>query len=157
MECDSQKIINSANAFLLAAERAREQRPLGSGQLQMLLVPAVVCTAFAVELYFKGIIALENKNARGHELSKLFDRLSKESQTILIATLQLDRPNFEQKLKAISCLFVEWRYIFEQRSANVDFSFLEKLALESKCVAEGLAKPAVRGTPREEAAQRNRP
>ena len=121
----------------------------------MLLVPAVVCTAFAVELYFKGIIALENNNARGHELSKLFERLSNESQAILVATLQLERPAFEQKLKAISGLFVEWRYIFEQRSASLDFSFLEKLALESKCIAEGLAKPAVQGTPRDEAAQRN--
>ena len=59
MAHDPQKIINTANSFLLAADRALEQRPLGPAQFQMLLVPAVVSTAFAVELYFKAIITLE--------------------------------------------------------------------------------------------------
>lgn len=109
----------------------------------MLLVPAVVSTAFAVELYFKGIITLENENARGHDLSELFERLSTKSQVTLVANLQLDRPTFDQKLKAISGVFVEWRYIFEQQSANLDFPFLDKVAKESRRVAEGMANPAV--------------
>ena len=154
MAYDPQKIINTANGFLLAADRALEQRPLGPDQFQMLLVPAVVSTAFAVELYFKGIITLENGNARGHDLSELFERLSTESQATLVAKLQLDRPTFDQKLKAISGVFVEWRYIFEQQSANLDFPFLGKLAQESKRVAEGMANPAVQGTLRDEAAPR---
>jgi hypothetical protein len=94
-------------------------------------------------LYFKGIITLENENARGHDLSELFGRLSSESQATLIAKFQLDRSAFDQKLKAISGVFVEWRYIFEQQSANLDFSFLGKLAQESKRVAEGMANPTV--------------
>lgn len=145
MAYDHQKIINTANGFLLAAERALEQRPLGPGQVQMLLVPAVVSTAFAVELYFKAIITLENGIARGHDLSELFERLSAESQAALVANLQLDRPTFDQKLKAISGVFVEWRYIFEQQSANLDFPFLSKLAQESEHVAQGMANPAVQG------------
>lgn len=143
MAYDPQKIIDTANGFLLAAERALEQRPLGPGHFQMLLVPAVVSTAFAVELYFKGIITLENENARGHDLSELFERLSTKSQVTLVANLQLDRPTFDQKLKAISGVFVEWRYIFEQQSANLDFPFLDKVAKESRRVAEGMANPAV--------------
>jgi HEPN domain-containing protein len=134
-----QKIIDTANSFLLAAERALEQRPLGPDQFQMLLVPAVVSTAFAVELYFKGIITLENGKARGHDLSELFERLSTESQATLVAKLQFDRQTFDQKLKVISSIFVEWRYIFEQQSAYLDFSFLDELAKESKRVAEGMA------------------
>lgn len=150
MAYDPQKIINTANGFLLAADRAHELRPLGPSQFQMLLVPAVVSTAFAVELYFKGIITLENGNARGHDLSELFGRLTTESQATLIAKLQLDRPTFDQKLNAISGVFVEWRYIFEQQSASLDFQFLGKLAQESKRVAEGMANPAVQGTLRDE-------
>ena len=76
MEYDPQKIINTANSFSLAAHRALEQRPLGLGQFEMLLVPAVVSTAFAVELYFKGIIRLESRGADGHDLFKLFNCLS---------------------------------------------------------------------------------
>jgi len=138
---DPQKIINTANSFLLATDRALEQRPLGPGQFQMLLVPAVVSAAFAVELYFKAIITLEKGNARGHDLSALFQQLSTKSQATLVAGFQLDQAAFEQKLGAISGVFVEWRYIFEQQSANLDFQFLNKLARESKHVAVGMANP----------------
>ena len=63
---DPQRIIDTANSFLLAADRAFEQRSLGSNQFQMLVVPAVVSTTFAVELFFKGIVTLEKGNATGH-------------------------------------------------------------------------------------------
>lgn len=138
-----QKIINTANSFLLAADRALEQRPLGPGQFQMLLVPAVVSTAFAVELYFKAIITLENGNARGHDLSALFKHISAKSQAALVAGVQHNQASFEQKLGAIAGVFVEWRYIFEQQSANLDLPFLTNLARESKRVADAMANPAV--------------
>lgn len=143
MAHDPQKIINTANSFLLAADRALEQRPLGPGQFQMLLVPAVVSTAFAIELYFKAIITLENENACGHDLSTLFKHISVKSKAMLLAGLQLEQAVFEKKLAAVSSVFVEWRYIFEQQSANLDFPFLTKLAQESKLVADAMANPAV--------------
>jgi len=121
-----------------------EQRPLGQGQFQMLLVPAVVSSAFAVELYFKAIITLENGNARGHDLSALFRHISASSQAKLLAALQLHQTAFEQKLGAISAVFVEWRYIFEQQSANLDFPFLTGLARESKLVADAMVRSTLR-------------
>jgi len=142
MAHDPQKIINTANSFLLAADRALEQRPLGPGQFQMLLVPAVVSTAFAVELYFKVIITLEKGNARGHDLSALFKHISAKTQATLVADVQLDQAAFEQKLGTISGVFVEWRYIFEQQSGNIDFQFLTKLARASKKFADAMANPA---------------
>lgn len=143
MAHDPQKIINTANSFLLAADRALEQRPLGPGQFQMLLVPAVVSTAFAVELYFKAIITLESRNARGHDLSVLFRYISAKSQASLVAGVQHNHADFKQKLGAISDAFVEWRYIFEQQSANLDFQFLTNLAREGKRVADAMTTPAV--------------
>ena len=144
MAYDPQKIINTANSFLLAADRALEQRPLGPGQFQLLLVPAVVSTAFAVELYFKAIITLEKGNARGHDLSALFKHISAKLQATLVSGVQLNQAAFEQKLGAISGVFVEWRYIFEQQSAKLDLPFLTKLAQESKQVADAMANPSVR-------------
>ena len=141
MAHDPQIIINTANSFFLAADRAMEQRPLGSGQFQMLLVPAAVSTAFSVELYFKAIITLENGNAKGHDLSTLFKHISASSQAKLLAGLQLDQAAFEQRLGAISAVFVEWRYIFEQQSAYLDFQFLTRLAREIKQVADAMASP----------------
>lgn len=124
--------------------RQREQRPLGPNQVQMLLVPAVVFYAFAVELYFKAIITLENGNDRkDHDLSRLFGGISAKSQTTLIAGVQCNCTDFKQKLMDTSKVFVGWRYIFEQESAHLDFQFLEKLAQESKRVADAMASPAV--------------
>ncbi|MHB8321858.1 hypothetical protein HF292_011735 [Acidithiobacillus ferruginosus] len=85
MEYNPQMIINTANSFLLAAERAYEQRQSGPGQFQMLLVPAVVSTAFAIELYFKAIITIEGGNARGHALFALFQDISENSKAALVA------------------------------------------------------------------------
>ena len=94
MGYDAQKIINTANSFLLGADRCSEQRPLAPGQVQMLLVPAVVCKAFAIELYFKGIITLENGTATGHDLSTLFSRLAAQSQLTLSTQLSLSEVEF---------------------------------------------------------------
>lgn len=115
---------------------------MASGQVQMLLVPAVVCKAFAIELYFKGIITLENGTATGHSLSTLFSRLAAQSQLTLRTQLSLSEVEFNQKLKDISDAFVEWRYIFESQSANLDAAFLNGLASTSKALAESSAMQA---------------
>jgi len=104
----------------------------------MVIVPAVVCLAFGIELYFKAIIALENGSAKGHELSTLFSRLSPQSQAALRTRLSLGEVEFQQKLKAISVAFVEWRYIFEQQSANLDMAFLSDLARATKLLLESI-------------------
>ena len=142
MPYDAQKIINTANSFLIAADRSKEQRPLPNGQFQMLMVPSVVCTAFAVELYFKAIITLESASAKGHGLFDLYSLLSPNSQVALAKHLSIAAPTFTQKLKEISGAFVEWRYIFEQQAANLDLAFLNDLARASKLVAESMPKPS---------------
>lgn len=141
MTHDPQKIINTANSFLLAADRASEPRPTGPGQFQMLLVPAVVSNAFAIELYFKAIITLESGSAKGHDLSALFKKISATTQAKLVASIPTNLAAFEQKLRDISSVFVEWRYIFEQHSASLDIEFLNKLAQGSKRVAEAMTNP----------------
>ncbi|HSI38839.1 MAG TPA: hypothetical protein VK946_07195 [Methylotenera sp.] len=147
MAYDPQQIFNAANSFLLAADRALEQRPVGSGQLQILFVPAIVSTAFAVELYFKSIVTLEGSIAKGHNLSVLFERLSPNSQATLVASFKIDSSAFKQKLAGISDAFIEWRYIFEQQSANLDFQFLQGLAQASRLQAESWLTHHSSGTP----------
>ncbi|MGR9000394.1 MAG: hypothetical protein ACU88J_15300 [Gammaproteobacteria bacterium] len=136
MAHDPLQIINTANSFLVAADRSLEQRPVEPGHLQILFVPAIVSIAFAIELYFKSIITLENGNAKGHDLSILFESLSPKAQSTLIANLQINLSMFKQQMKGISNAFIEWRYIFEQQSASLDFQFLKELAKASKLIAE---------------------
>jgi len=137
---DTQKIINTANSFFLGADRCSEQRPLALGQVQMLLVPAVVCKAFSIELYFKGIIAIEKGSATGHDLSTLFSLLTAPSQLTLRTGLSLSEIEFNQKLKDISSAFRDWRYIFERQSSNLDAAFLNGLASASKALAESFVE-----------------
>lgn len=136
MKYSAQEIINSANSFLIGADRCFEKRPLGPGQFQMLIQPAIVCKAFAIELYLKAIIAIEGGSAWGHNLSDLFVRLSSTSQLAIRDQLFLSEIDFTAKLQTISKAFEEWRYIFEKESANMDLSFLSDLARVSKVVAE---------------------
>lgn len=136
MKYSAQEIINSANSFLIGADRCFEQRPLGSNQFQMPIQPAIVCTAFAIELYFKAIITIEGSSAKGHDLSALFVQLSSTSQLAIRDQLSLSEIDLTTKLQTISGAFIEWRYVFEKPSANIDPSFLSDVARASKVVAE---------------------
>lgn len=44
---------NASRSFHLAFQRALEPRQAGPGQVEILMVPGVVCAAFAIELGVK--------------------------------------------------------------------------------------------------------
>ena len=108
----------------------------------MPLVPAVVCTAFGIELCLKAIITLENGKATGHELLKLFIKLSPKSKTALATALSLDEKDLRQKIGSISGAFVEWRYIYESQSASIDTGFLRLFSSEVARLLESMANPS---------------
>lgn len=136
MPLEPRKIINTANSFMLAAARSYERRPLNDQQVQMLIIPAIVCQAFAVELYLKAILVLEEKESRGHDLTQLFSILSEHSQRE-IRRLVADAA-FDRNLVEASNAFTEWRYIFESDGANATPQFLEAIAGAAQSVAEGM-------------------
>jgi hypothetical protein len=80
MPLNPRNIINTANSFFLAADRAFEPRPLNAHQVEVLIVPAVVCQAFAIELYLKAILVIEGQEGRGHDLNTLFSQLTEQSR-----------------------------------------------------------------------------
>lgn len=103
-------------------------RPLPGGKIQFPMVPAVVCGAFSIEIGFKAIILQEGGNATGHELSKLFDKVSPALQDLIVKEVGLDLSVFSVELNKISNVFVEWRYIYEKDFAQIGIDFLGKLA-----------------------------
>jgi len=143
MAHDPQHIKNTASSFLTAAERCFEKRPLPSGQIQAPLVPAVVCAVFGIELSLKAIIAIEKGKATGHDLLKLFIKLTPQSKVSIAAALSLEEWALRQKIGAISSAFVEWRYIYERGSAHIDLEFLQQFAKTTAQLLESLANPAV--------------
>lgn len=99
--------------------------------------PAVVCSSFAIELFLKAFIALENtereptlrKVTTGHPLVKLWDKISPARQALIAGMFR--NPTGEPSLNAIETRvkgfvdamvnvgvqpFVKWRYVHEFES-----------------------------------------
>ena len=126
---DPKHIRNTALAFQIASDRCFEERPLSNGLNQKPVVPAIVCTAFGIELSLKAIIAFETGtvDSRKHELHQLFIKLTPKSKSALALAMDLGEDVIRQKLMAHSKVFVEWRYIYESSSASVEYEFLRYL------------------------------
>ena len=128
---------NSSKAFYLAYQRCMEQRPLPNGQIQFLVVPAIVCAAFSIELGFKALALRSGGSVSGHNLKELFSALETPTQQQIVSTVGVAEGEFNSSLAEASNAFVEWRYIHERESANVNNEFLSKL---SKATQDALSK-----------------
>lgn len=130
MEYDlSTDIVQSADDFYEVYKRCRESRnPRQEGSATIVSVaniPAIVNGAFSCELYLKYLLPEGNF---GHDLYTLFNELDEstneeiidsQSQEILkeIAT-RFCHDNFDSLLFEMGKVFVDWRYIYEQKHAE---------------------------------------
>jgi len=128
MSHDPKRIYDVASSFFMAADRCFEKHKNEDKTFQMPLVPAVVCTAFGIELGMKSILSQEGKKVTGHELKKLFIKLSSESKNELSELMDMPESELRKKIITISKVFVEWRYIYEKNQAILDETFIRKLA-----------------------------
>jgi HEPN domain-containing protein len=152
-EMDPHRIADSANGFFLASQRAFEPRPLPREASQVLLVPGVVCLAFAGELYLKSIITLEGGHANVHGLTDLFERVSSRVKEEVRGRLSLSEEDMKLKLADASDAFITWRYVYEEESPEINLKFMRGLIDALRAIAEGLlasAPKAVRPVPTEE-------
>lgn len=124
---NSELAADVSKAFGLAFSRCQEQRSLSGGQWEMLLVPSVVCIAFAVEIGLKAIILKEGGAKVGHSLTKLFEALREDTRGAIIKTMGMTEATFGASLQGANEAFVEWRYVYERDSAHVDVFFLSNL------------------------------
>lgn len=89
-----------------------------------LLVPCVVNGAFACELYIKGLLALQGDVITGHDLTKLFGKLSACAREDLKNSVGQKFTNskdaFESYLNGIANAFKDWRYLYEGQSTSID-------------------------------------
>ncbi len=123
-----QLLRNNANAFKKSAERSLEKRPLPNGQIESLLIPAVVNLAFSIELYLKYLLAKNKKQCRGHKLLDLFNSLDLTVKQEIIKCTEYDEEKFEKLLNEHTEAYVKWRYSHEQNE-NIDaqIEFMKKL------------------------------
>jgi hypothetical protein len=121
---------NSARAFQLASQRCFEQRQISSTQIEGLPVPAIVCTAFSVELGMKALLLSQGDKAWGHDLFELFNGLTQGAQDSIVVQVGLPRSEFDAKLRKIAKAFEQWRYVYEAtKDVQIDAAFLSKFAV----------------------------
>jgi hypothetical protein len=94
------------------------------------VVPFVVNSAFALELYLKTLAKLYGIQTWGHDLLKLFELLPEPTQAAIEETFPQCRwqcgistiCDFREALKEMRNTFEEWRYLFEkERSGPINF------------------------------------
>jgi hypothetical protein len=106
-----------------------EQRRLSGQQVQVLLIPAVVCAALSIELGFKALLFSSQCPVTGHALDKLFESLLVDFQEAIVTDVGITRPEFVKSLGLVVNVFVDWRYIYEKiDDVNLNLDFLKKLA-----------------------------
>lgn len=135
-------VSETANAYLLAAERCEEQRRINQNQVEWLLVPAVTNRAFSIELYLKAILKNDGALKEGHKLHQLFGALKHERRTQIIEETGLDSQEFQRDLTKISNAFVEWRYLYEKDDIKIAWDFLQKFSSAVKSTFEKYVKKA---------------
>ena len=88
------------------------------GKYNMLSAPLMVNTAFACEVFLKGILIAHGvdykkllQQKKGHGLKALYDLLPKEEYKEFLRVL--DEDTFDEKLEAHANDFVNWRYYME--------------------------------------------
>lgn len=88
------------------------------GKYNMLSAPLMVNTAFACEVFLKGLLIAHGvdykkllKQRKGHGLKALYDLLPKEEYKEFLRVPNKD--TFDEKLEAHANDFVNWRYYME--------------------------------------------
>ena len=100
------------------------------------MIPAIVCSAFSVELFIKCLVMVEGGGApRGHQLKALFSLLSQSSQaavaqrfgelvgsnpTARAMTAQFPHISLEIEdvLDTVNRVFEQWRYAYEGEAGS---------------------------------------
>lgn len=135
---EARGISKLAQTFLIASNTCQERRPLTNGQLEMPLIPGIVCMAFSVELNFKAIIKAQGKEAKGHILDDLYFMVSEPERTSIVTHTGFSVEEFREKLSRAANAFVDWRYVYEHEGISLDVDFLRKLSVATQQVSAKL-------------------
>ncbi len=135
-EYSSSQMLGAARAYLKAAKLCNDPPVKQMGWVHPLLVPMATNLAFSIELLLKTVLNGFNSPIKGHNLFELFESLPEEAKKNIIGLD--DKQDFLLILKQNSCLFEEWRYIYERQPRSINISFLFDFAERLSCYAEQL-------------------
>lgn len=116
-------IYQQAEAFKLAYEQC--MMCINQNGAIILPIPAMVNSAFSVELFLKAVIKEKTSECRSHKLSDLFNRLPIEIQQEIMN--ETNHSDFETQIERFSDAFVDFRYIYEDifKTKDLNLKFWE--------------------------------
>lgn len=117
------ELYQQAEAFKLAYERC--MMCINQNGAIILPIPAMVNSAFSVELLLKAVIKEKTSECRSHKLSDLFNRLPIEIQQEIMN--ETNHSDFETQIERFSDAFVDFRYIYEDifKTKDLNLKFWE--------------------------------
>ena len=113
----------TSTAFLEAYRRCMDET-ISSGKGEAMFIPALVCAAFSAEVGLKALLLHAGRPARGHDLVKLFNRLTVEVQVDIFGRMGMEASQFAANLNHVREAFKDWRYMYEfndERSISIAF------------------------------------
>ena len=113
--------------FMAAANRLHAEVNAGGPEQLRLMAPSIVCTAFAIELFFKSMLTLAETPSKGHNLKTLFEKLDDSTKDRLRAALNCTAGAFDCHLSHVESAFTSWRYAHEQGTLSMDLNFIRGL------------------------------
>ena len=126
---DELKFMGSvARDFTDAASRAWMGYTRTGQQLPTVVIPSVVCYAFAAEVNLKVILLAHGKKARGHDLAALYTLLPTPIKDEIRKFVSVEDAEFVKQLARISNAFVDWRYVYEAKGRSLNVIFLGRFA-----------------------------
>lgn len=128
-----EQMFREAVGFHESAQRNFEQRVGPDGRYSFPFTAGVVGLAFASELYLKTLHVLAGGKApHGHKLNVLFSNLPRETKRLVKLRYEQRRKGtgavLEGDLIAYANAFVEFRYIYDAQSRQMDVIGLGQLA-----------------------------
>jgi hypothetical protein len=124
-----QGLLNQAMAFFNAGSRCMADIALTPTVTNSPVAPAIVCYAFAAELYLKllHVIVVGNPE-KIHGLADIFTALPETIRRKVGDRYDMGRDNIETDIRAVSSAFVNWRYLHEQTSISINPIILISIA-----------------------------
>ena len=134
---DPRRASYTAKSFLLASFRSSETRQNSDGTFEVLMVPAIVCAAFAAETLLKALLTLEKKPVYDdHFLLKIFNELNDETKSEISKIMVITEDFLFEKIKESSDAFSYFRYIHEKEKGKADLAFLQNFANKLQLLVE---------------------
>jgi HEPN domain-containing protein len=118
-----QGLLNQAVSFYNGGSRCMAETYLTPLVTNSPMAPAIVCFAFAAELYIKLLSVVgTGKAAKGHKLDELFASLPQDLSDEV--TKSYGDSNLHAHLEAASSAFVQWRYQHEHETLTINLHHL---------------------------------